>query len=469
MARIPAEIVGLIVAAICEDAESDSIPGIPPDKVRRRRLSACSLTCRYWATRFRPHLFQKITIRSQDDASLFLSFVKCALVGWDPNVDGSMNIAPHVWWLSVSLAQAQEQPWIHHVLMNRHLLPALSSVYMTLRGTESSPTLNAPLLPLYDHLPRSLPRSITRCDTMIMSDVHTAHFKDLLQIVGKTSCWALECYGLRCNEIGEDSDVPVELHSKSRFLVRKVIASRCRDVPMWPFLWLMFTTRLPQNTALRRKPANGCVPYMAADDLRKLQGFVRCATEIHSTSHEADEYGDGHTIERRFQPFSAAYVLGLMSARVVIGLSFPPSNMMKIHGKWHTRQQVGEHPWKILMDMSSAGFVTKIVVGVDVQRPEDRRVSVPIISDDNAVMCLPWTALDEHASRFGDDMASFEIVVYTDTVRMRQFAIAIAQLMPRMSQARKLRFWHRWEEGKPVDGFIDIDFQWDRSLLNDED
>lgn len=111
----------------------------------KRALSQCSLTCRFWASRCQPRIFEHITLRSLEDVNTLLGF-------------------PHTIRQYITDLSLDEKepciPWTHHVYSYRTARTPVFSRAMSLAHIldgACTPTSVRTLRSLHHSLPRRTP------------------------------------------------------------------------------------------------------------------------------------------------------------------------------------------------------------------------------------------------------------------------------------------------------------------------
>lgn len=150
-------------------------------KDTKQHLSACSLTCLWWAQQCRPVVFQMLTLRSADDVRILQGF----LAHPSPRLP-SIQAYIQVLGLQQSL---DESTWIHRVFLD----PTLSRLPRDL--TIIRPSSTAETLPrrhishvgestsgrrsLFADVSRTLPPSLCRCDLLVLRDAYFNTLRDV--------------------------------------------------------------------------------------------------------------------------------------------------------------------------------------------------------------------------------------------------------------------------------------------------
>ena len=131
-ASIPPELFKNVLAYVgdeCLLVNTDMLDTTSPNHVsaiaaRRdemRHLSACTLTCVYWAQLTREHLFQRLILRSSKDMSGLLSFIHAPQ---SPRIPPICDILRYL-FVYYTLG---DQPWFHNLagpVANRQVSPFL--------------------------------------------------------------------------------------------------------------------------------------------------------------------------------------------------------------------------------------------------------------------------------------------------------------------------------------------------------
>lgn len=181
-AALPGELVDAILEYLLggDNDQGDSI-GTSSDK---RDTVACSLACRYWAQRCRPHLFSSLTLRTLDDLLQLVDFLAHPS-SLEPTIQ---DCQPYV---SVAHISEWSVPWSHRLRLQLSRYLSLDSIKLELCGSYflekcSQEDRFAPSS-LCAGLPRSLPKSMFPNITVVsLSETRfrsMAHFLRLLDSV----------------------------------------------------------------------------------------------------------------------------------------------------------------------------------------------------------------------------------------------------------------------------------------------
>lgn len=177
---LPREVIEVVVDFMQGEALFSRERGVP-----KKQISAWSLTCYHWALCIRHHLFRHLRIRSESDTNSLLDFVKSTIL------DSPMRIVSYVETLDLIVAQdeAEGALWLHHIFLNRHLLPHRHTINVVLDGSGKESFFR----PLLDRLPRAVPHSLSQCESITVQNAHFALFEDLLALAQRTKHRELTC------------------------------------------------------------------------------------------------------------------------------------------------------------------------------------------------------------------------------------------------------------------------------------
>lgn len=105
-ANLPGELVELVLESLCiYNPEYNHWKASSFDS----SLAICSLTCRHWATHIRPVLFWKVDILSEEEARMFVSFVRSSAAIPQP-----LRMLIRIIELSV-FKTPDFHPWIYYI------------------------------------------------------------------------------------------------------------------------------------------------------------------------------------------------------------------------------------------------------------------------------------------------------------------------------------------------------------------
>ncbi|KAI0797290.1 hypothetical protein BC629DRAFT_1592334 [Irpex lacteus] len=189
-ADIPPELFKRILEDVCEDA-SDLLnlnTDVPNRKKAVKNVTACSLTCVYWAQICRQKLFGTVWIKSYEDMRAFSSLVANTPKRFQPisNYVGSAYLEQRV----------GDRPWIHLLRMQPSLFPCkyLQLVLIIFKGSGSTNVAVAShyltYRRLFTGLPRTPPPFCLQCDRLSIENarfVAPYHLTSLLGILSTTT------------------------------------------------------------------------------------------------------------------------------------------------------------------------------------------------------------------------------------------------------------------------------------------
>lgn len=170
--ELPSEIVSCIVEDLCD----------LPFRSSKYGLSACSLTCRYWAKLLQPLLFEELKLRGLDDIAQLLEFFQ-----------RSPQLATFVRRIDVEQS-LDTCSWFHHTQKVLHFLAYDVIVSLTIRDSNShksvepsNPPPHDPIpssspFPLYT-IPRRLPLSHLRLRDLEIDGIQLRRAADLVRII----------------------------------------------------------------------------------------------------------------------------------------------------------------------------------------------------------------------------------------------------------------------------------------------
>ena len=170
-----------------------SIPGPSNEKKEaKRHLSACSLTCFYWATQCRERLFRFITLKSGEDIHAFRSFTRRPPPRLPPILAQTRFLTAE-WDL-----RTQKRPWVHNLyifLQSKHISLANGkhalegendhriSLNLHLLGSSPDVTSGRPDVVrdiINKWLPRDMPAYFRRCHSLSMENFQFNEYPDFV-------------------------------------------------------------------------------------------------------------------------------------------------------------------------------------------------------------------------------------------------------------------------------------------------
>lgn len=193
-ADIPPELFRRILRDVCEDAEwlLDLTETGLNRKETIKSVTACSLTCVYWARICRGQLFRRVWIKNYEDMCAFRSLVVNTPTGFTP-------ISEYV--LETTLVQrVGDRPWLHLIRMQPSLLPwrrpgGLPWLYFCIEdspnyGTRPQRSISQRL---FASLPRIPPSSCLQCGSLTIDKPHFVTPHDLTSLLQKFSRFPYLC------------------------------------------------------------------------------------------------------------------------------------------------------------------------------------------------------------------------------------------------------------------------------------
>ncbi|KAI0088173.1 hypothetical protein BDY19DRAFT_994099 [Irpex rosettiformis] len=244
----------------------------------KHELGLCSLTCRYWARRCRPLVFQKLKLESPDDARTLLEYV---------HRPGS-DIA--VWMKSLILVQKEPSyPWTHLIYLRFSAkIPQLVEITHILQGPKHDPSeTQRPrrIHSLHPSIPKSLPSLYNRCSRAHLDGLHLRSFSNFIHLVGTlNACTSLWCTDVSWFEQAEPTR-RIALRAGKRRIMRDILLNNCTDV--WVYTWLCVATDPRKTPDVSEKYSD--VPYIRLDESQRLAQCVRPIFGSHKCGKLRDE------------------------------------------------------------------------------------------------------------------------------------------------------------------------------------
>ncbi len=253
-ADIPPELFRHILLDVCENAIVllGLSREVPNRKEAIKNVTACSLTCVYWARICREELFWSVWIKNYEDMRAFLALVVDTPARFMP-------ISEYVW--STTLVQrVGDRPWLHLIRMQPSSFQFWPWQHQISIGFRiENPPNNATSLQsstsqrFFASLPRTPPSSCLQCDDLIIDKPHFVTPHDLASFLRKFS----QFDSLRLTNVTWSAQVDFA----SDLLVRNPLnVSRWFDVSVYSSKYTLETTWLALVT----------VPWYSLDE-REVQ------------------------------------------------------------------------------------------------------------------------------------------------------------------------------------------------------
>ena len=166
----------------------------------KRQLGACSLVCRYWFERCRPHIIGTLKIRSAQDLDQLLSMIQSLFIGEGHTPPGScvIGMAQVINELIIIQSGPWVKPWLHDVTGRVFFNTLFLRPFLTLRLTIKNAYIPDNTVPLPKdstdspkhapsslsaYLPRSLPGTFFNFRDLDLCDLCFRRPLDLLRVV----------------------------------------------------------------------------------------------------------------------------------------------------------------------------------------------------------------------------------------------------------------------------------------------
>lgn len=260
--------------------------------VSKRELGTCSLVCRHWASRLRPDIFAKLSLRSRVDAESFFDLAQSSI--WPRN--SIQSVTAYV--KSLKLEQDIHSPTFIHLFTHfvpniQLLLPNLGSIRVSIQALPPIPALT-PIDKLEDQMPTpqslygSLPRRLPASSSWYslqqwlhfeLVNITFAQFRDVLPFVaGIPTIDALEFRAIRFleTEFLDAPPAPGLLRSRRRIPSDEVFVRECDTV--WPFVWILVTTRRARVDPIFSEE-QGCTIYVVHSELSCIVALIKCVID----------------------------------------------------------------------------------------------------------------------------------------------------------------------------------------------
>lgn len=176
-ADIPPELFKRILRDVCEDAERllDLDKPVPSRKEAIKNVTACSLTCVYWAHICRRALFWAVWIKNYEDMCAFAVLVANTPAKFTP-------ISKHVGYATI-VQRVEDRPWLHLVRMQPSLFRFLrfNIIFHIEDAPKDTSTSSQRSMSrrLFACLSRTPPSSCLQCTTLTIDKPHFVTPHDL--------------------------------------------------------------------------------------------------------------------------------------------------------------------------------------------------------------------------------------------------------------------------------------------------
>ncbi|KAI0798652.1 hypothetical protein BC629DRAFT_237839 [Irpex lacteus] len=184
-ADIPPELVEQILLDVCEGAWRllDLDETVPNRKDAIKNVTACSLTCVYWAHICRKQLFCSVRIKNYEDMRAFVSLVVNTPTRFAP-------ISEYVFYATL-VQRVGDRPWLYLFRIQSCLTRLLQSSRIDFHIEDSPNYGTGPQRSisqrLFASLPRTPPSSCLQCEDLIIDKPHFVTPHDLASFLRKFS------------------------------------------------------------------------------------------------------------------------------------------------------------------------------------------------------------------------------------------------------------------------------------------
>ncbi len=209
-------------------------------KFRMNELTNCTLTCRYWARRCQPRIFEHIHLQFKADLDQLLALLESPLT----------RISNYVKHLYLNQKTSDPMPWIH--LVPLRLVPKLSlspTIKLIFQGgwRESDTKRFGHLRSVHYMLPSARPEFSSHISHLELCKLQFRCFEDIYHLVGELpSLRTLECWEVKWSSVVPDNYViPVCPPSLDR-----VIMYRCTENAVGVLFLLGRRRKIPRNEAV---------------------------------------------------------------------------------------------------------------------------------------------------------------------------------------------------------------------------
>jgi hypothetical protein len=154
----------------------------------KKELALLSLTCRTWAAAARPLVFERITLQSREQARAFLTTLSSS------SVTQFGEYIQRIILRDRASSTPQSYLWFYYFFGSRPRIlgPEELSLLIT-----PPPQASESCYSFSSRLPTTLPRSITGCDHLYVSQCRIRSFLDFLEFCGVVSAYGtLNCQRL---------------------------------------------------------------------------------------------------------------------------------------------------------------------------------------------------------------------------------------------------------------------------------
>ena len=262
-------------------------------KLSKKELSACSLTCKYWAKHLRRYIFRAITVRSREDWSTFVEFATSNIV--------KPNIGKFVEYFTLHQT-VPSRPWVHLALICRPkgIFPSLHRLNVESQGASAmgaAPNSPLTLRSVYQDIPGSFPPLSADIAKFSLVNIHFSSFEDIMATVDSVACTTIYCQQLSWS----NSDVLIPSYLPAAFSKVRRWRTSAKEVHIqqcaayWPFLWMVVTTR-PRGLHIKKSPL-----FVNPGELHRVFSLVQLACDNCSCSF-CVKNGSQHSL---FHPTSA--------------------------------------------------------------------------------------------------------------------------------------------------------------------
>lgn len=257
-------------------------------KEDKQELSACSLTCVYWANQCRQRIFNRLILRSTVDVKALTKLVKAST---------SPRITPvwdHVWLIVAAQEWTSSRSWVHdiHNLINiikkRGNPYAFSYLSITGHAQDQGQDKQHAARSVHWDLPRALPLCYHPYTFLRLQQVHCPNLANLLALLRELSqLQVLECIRVTWDPSLLDPAPPTRRTGPALLSVQTL---ECTDNALLCLstLWQGRSFRIPDNPPSMVQPLETDVEV-----IRKIVGLLHagaCGSNSHSVELQMHQY-----------------------------------------------------------------------------------------------------------------------------------------------------------------------------------
>ena len=403
-------------------------PGALPRIFNKAQLAYLSFVCRAWSSCLRPLIFERITLRSAEDARAFLATLSSSSQTRFRECIQELKLE------CTTLPTRDDPLWFYAFFASRPNLPTCDMFMLSIKPPSRASHSNLSI-----KLPRSLPNSMTRCHYFFVGDCRVRSFLDLLTFCGIVGGYGtLNCRKLLWNDSGITSytDLLKGLRSPHRHIFQELLIYDCTNP--WIFIWLFFTTTPRGQRHTRWKKSY--TRYICVGEMKNLERLAQQSLPL--------QYGTRKITTYRFEIDDGEYInKSLSETRWLISATDKSNSSTTVLRMQHESPRTDGPVIEVSVSCIT-GLIDTISLIYEQLEFVDEQLPL-LIRDPHPISSYCWENLDGVIAEFGGSLLSVCVRIRTNKDHMDSFRELILPRVPLTKLAGKLDLFY----AEPLEGY----------------